>query len=219
MSAIEDARRQDAELRALPDSLWRRLREDPARAPEYIALAAAERHGPAAAQWVEERRAMYDVTQADLAQMAKRRHAGLARYAGAATGVGGIVTFLPDLAAAAWVQSRLVYFIAASYGFDPLDPMRPAEQLVLQGLYADAPAARRALDGAGQHVAAAMVGNAMSGRNDEALAIRLAKMVGRRAARRVALRFIPGLAIAINAIGNERDTRALADRAIAFYGG
>jgi hypothetical protein len=219
MSAIEQARGEDAELRALPESLWKRLREDPARAPEYIALAAAERHGPAAAKWVQERREMYDVTPAELARMAKRRHAGLSRYAGAATGVGGIVTFLPDLAAAAWVQSRLVYFVAASYGFDPLDPMRPAEQLVLQGLYADAPAARRALDGAGQHLVTAVAANALAGRNDEALAMRLAKMVGRRAVRRVALRFIPGVAIAINAIGNERDTRALADRAIAFYGG
>jgi hypothetical protein len=30
---------------------------------------------------------------------------------------------------------------------------------------------------------------------------------------------IPGFAIAWNAIGNERRTRALADRAIRFYGG
>jgi hypothetical protein len=30
---------------------------------------------------------------------------------------------------------------------------------------------------------------------------------------------VPGLAVVVNAVGNERDTRALADRAIAFYGG
>jgi hypothetical protein len=218
MGAIEDARREDAELRALPGSLWDRLRADPARAPEYLALAAAERHGPAAAQWAQERRAMYAVTPRDLALMAKKRHAGLARYSGAAGGVGGFVTLIPDLAAAAWVQSRLVFFVAAAYGFDPLDPMRPAEQLVLQGLYADAPTARRALDGAGTHMAQAMVESRMGG-GDEALAARLAKMVGKRAMRRMAGRLIPGFAIAFNAIGNERDTRALGDRAIAFYGG
>jgi hypothetical protein len=39
--------------------------------------------------------------------------------------------------------------------------------------------------------------------------------VGKRAAGRL----IPGLAIMFNAVGNERDTRALADRAIKFYGG
>ena len=32
-------------------------------------------------------------------------------------------------------------------------------------------------------------------------------------------RLIPGVAIAFNAVANERDTRALADRAIRFYGG
>jgi hypothetical protein len=219
MGAIDDVRREDAVLRALPDSLWERLREDPARAPEHVALAAARRHGPSAAQWVQERRAVYDVTPHELALMAKRRHAGLARYSGAATGVGGFVTFLPDLAATVWVQSRLVYFIAASFGFDPLDRMRPAEQLVLQGLYPDPPAARRALDGVGMHLAQAAIEPYLLGGRDEAIATRLAKMVGRRAVRRVAGRLIPGLAIAVNAIGNERSTRALADRAITFYGG
>ena len=219
VSALDDARREDAELRALPDSLWDRLRADPARAPEYLALAAAERHGPAAAKWVQERRAMYAVSPRELALMAKRRHAGLARFSGAATGVGGFITVIPDLAAAAWVQSRLVFFVAASYGFDPLDPMRPAEQLVLQGLYPDPPAARRALDGAGTHVAQAMVTSKLGGSEEQALAARLARMVGRHAVRRMAGRLIPGFAIAFNAIGNERDTRALGDRAIAFYGG
>jgi hypothetical protein len=217
MGAIEDARREDAEIRALPRSLWESLRADPVRAPEHLALAAAERHGPAAAKWVQDRRAMYAVTPHDLAQMAKKRHAGLARYSGAAGGVGGFVTLVPDLAAAAWVQSRLIYFIAASYNFDPLDPMRPAEQLVLQGLYADAPAARRALDGAGTPVAQAMMESQL--KREEALATRLAKMVGSHAARRMAGRMIPFFGIAFNAIGNERDTRALADRAIGFYGG
>lgn len=219
MSALDDIEHEDAKLRALPEGLWQRLRADPARAPEYLALAAAERHGPAAAQWVAQRRAMYAVTPAELALMAKKRHAGLARYSGAATGVGGFVTVIPDLAAAAWVQSRLVFFIAAAYGFDPLDPMRPAEQLVLQGLYEDPASARRALDGAGTHVAQAMVESKLGGSSDDALAMRLARMVGRRAVRRLAGRLIPGFAIAFNAIGNERDTRALADRAIAFYGG
>jgi hypothetical protein len=218
MSALDDVRREDAELRELPSSLWDRLRADPVRAPEHLALAAAERHGPAAAAWVADKRSMYAVTPPQLAQMAKKRHAGLARYSGAVTGVGGFVTIVPDLAAAAWVQSRLVYFIAASYGFDPLDPMRPAEQLVLQGLYETPGEAREALDGVGVTMAQAMVAAKLQ-RGDDALAARLAKMVGKRAVRRLGGRLVPGFAVAFNAIGNERDTRALADRAIAFYGG
>jgi hypothetical protein len=218
MSVLHDQPAEDARLRELPPGLWERLRADPSRAPEVLALAAAERHAPAAAAWVAEKRRLYAASGADLAQMAKKRHASLARFSGAATGVGGFVTILPDLAATAWIQSRCAFFVAAAYGFDPFDPMRPAELLVLQDLYPDVAAARSALAGTGQRIAEAMVTSRMAG-DDEALAARLAKMVGKRAVKRVGARLIPGLAIAVNAIANERDTRALADRAIAFYGG
>jgi hypothetical protein len=160
---------------------------------------------------------MYAHSPAELAQMAKRRHAALARFGGAATGVGGIVTVIPDLAATAWIQSRMVFFIAAAYGYDPHDPMRPAELLVIQGLYPDPQTARRALDGAGSTMVQAWAGSKLE--RDEALAARLAKMVGRRVVRRFAGRLIPFVAIAFNAIGNERETRALADRTIRYYGG
>ena len=201
----------------LPQSLWQRLRAEPFRAPEHIALAAAERHGPAAAAWVARKRALYAYDAHGLARMAKRRHAALARFGGAATGVGGILTAVPDLAALAWIQSRLVFFVAAAYGFDPHDPMRPAELLVIQEIYPDAASARRALDGVGTPIAQAYVGSRASG--DAELHKRLLKFVGMRAAERVGRRAIPGLAVVLNAAGNERDTRALADRAIAFYGG
>jgi len=217
MVPLPEPLEKDARQRELPPSLWERLRSDPARAPEYIALAAAERHAPAAAAWVEERKRMYAHSPAELAQMAKRRHAALARFGGAATGVGGLVTVIPDLAATTWIQSRMVFFIAAAYGFDPFDPMRPAELLVLQGLYPDPHSARQALDGAGTSVVQAYAGSKLQ--RDEALASQLAKMVGRRAIKRFAGRLIPFAAIAFNAIGNERETRARADKTIAFYGG
>jgi hypothetical protein len=216
-TAPRSAEREDARQRELPPSLWSRLRADPARAPEYVALAASERHAPAAAAWVEERRRMYAHSPAELAQMAKRRHAALARFGGAATGMGGLVTAIPDLAAAAWIQTRMVFFIAAAYGYDPFDPMRPAELLVIRDLYPDPQSARRALDGVGTTVAQAYVGSKRQ--RDEALASRLGRFVGRRVTRRFAGRLIPFAAIAFNAIGNERETRALADRTIRFYGG
>ena len=209
----------DRRLRQLPTELWARLREDPVRAPEHVALAAAEYHAPAAAEWAERKRATFSHSGAELAAMAKKRHAALARFGGAAFGVGGIVTVIPDLAALAWVQSRLVFFVAAAYGFDPRDPMRPAELLVLQGLYPDPATARAALDGAGKTVAEAWVGEKLAGSKERTLANRLLRMVGKRAGKRVAGRLVPGLAILVNAVGNERDTRALADRAIRFYGG
>ena len=201
----------------LPDGLWERIRTDPIRAPEHIALAAAERHAPAAEAWAADKRSRFAHDGRELAVMAKQKHATLARFEGAATGVGGILTALPDLAGLAWIQTRLVFFVAAAYGFDPRDPMRPAELLVLTGLYDDVHDARAALDGIGTTIAEAYIGSKLQ--REEALAMRLAKMVGKRAVRRVAWRWIPVAAIVFNAVANERDTRALADRAIRFYGG
>lgn len=198
----------------LPPGLFERLRSDPTRAPEHLALAAAERHAPAAAEWVADKRARFAVSGDELAAMAKKRHATLARFGGAATGIGGFVTVVPDLVTLAWIQSRLVFYVAAAFGFDPHDRMRPAELLVLQELYADPGAARAALDGLGEkRIAEAWVGSKLS--RDEALASRLAKMAGKRAATRM----IPLVSVPINAISNERETRRLADRAIRFYGG
>lgn len=209
----------DDAARHLPRELWTRLRADPARAPEHVALAAAEVHAPAAAAWAAERRARYGGSPAQLAAMAKKRHASLARFGGAATGVGGFVTVIPDLAALAWIQSRLVFFVAAAFDFDPHDPMRPAELLVLQGVFTDPEVAREALDGVGRSVTTTWVDTKLSTSGERTLVNRLLVMGGKRVGKKFAARLIPGLAVLVNAAGNERDTRALADRAIAYYGG
>jgi len=117
----------------------------------------------------------------------------------------------------AWIQTRLVFYVAAAYGYDPRDPMRPAELLVLMELYDDVHKARAALDGMGKTIAESYVGSKLE--REEALALRLAKMLGRRGIRRVAWRVVPFAAIVFNSVANERSTRALADRAIRFYGG
>jgi hypothetical protein len=201
----------------VPASLWARLRADPIRAPEHVALAASQLHAPAAAQWAAEKRGRLAVSERDLARMAKRRHAAMARLEGAATGVGGIFTAGPDIVLLAWIQSRLVFFVAAAYGFDPHDPMRPAELLVLNGLYETPGQARAALDGVGASLVETYVGSKLS--RDEALAYKLAKMVGKSSTKKFAGRLIPGFAIAFNSVANRRDTNALAKRAIKFYGG
>ena len=119
----------------------------------------------------------------------------------------------------AWIQSRLVFFVAASFGFDPRDPMRPAELLVLRDLYPDPETARRALDGMGKTVAEAYLGTQLSRGREQAMLSRLLRFVGKRTATRAARRLIPGIGIVFNAAANEKDTRELADRAIKFYGG
>jgi hypothetical protein len=204
---------------AIPSGLLERLRADPSRAPEHLALAAAERHGPAARRWRDKMLATYAMAPAELARRAKRSHANLARFEGAATGVGGIFTVAPDLAALAWIQSRVVFYVAAAYGYDPLDPMRPAELLVLWELFEDPVAARSALDGVGGRVASRYVLGKLERDADEALIAKLSRAALRHGGRRFAGRFVPGFAILVNAVGNERATREIADRAIRFYGG
>lgn len=204
--------------RILPVRLWQQLRADPVRAPEHLAIAAGEVHGPAAAEWISEMRGRYAHQPPELALMAKRRHATLSRLSGAAGGVGGAWTMIPDIAALAWVQSRLVFYIAAAYGYDPLDPMRPAEYLAIRDFYPDPLSARAALDGVGTTVAEQYLGDRLSG-SEEKLLVRLTRLTVRKGGTRLAGRMIPGFAIAFNALTNERETRALAKDAMRFYGG
>ncbi|HEX8083949.1 MAG TPA: EcsC family protein [Solirubrobacteraceae bacterium] len=200
----------------LPDGLLGALRADPVRAPEHLALAAADRHGPAAAEWVA---AQGGREPRKLARSAKRSHARLARFSGAATGVGGFYTVLPDIALMLWIQSRMVFYIAAAYGFDPRDRMRPAELLVLWDLFDDPAAARASLDGASGPLAVSATQRKLEQSGDEKVAERLMRAAAKRGAARMGGKLIPGFAIFVNSIGNERSTRALADDAIRFYGG
>jgi EcsC protein family len=201
-----------------PESLWRRLRAEPDRAPEFIALAAAERFGPQAAEWV--RIAGPGHTPGQLAQVAYKKHVRLSRLEGGALGVGGAITAGPDLVALLWIQSRMVFYIAAAFGYDPHHPMRPAELLTLQGVYTTAEEARRALDGAGKRLAVAVAERAVQpGRNDQAIHMRLAKYAAKRMARRYAGRLVPLLGAPLGAVQNGAATKDLGRRALKYYGG
>jgi hypothetical protein len=199
-----------------PKRLWDRMLAEPDRAPEYIALAAAERFGPQAEEWV--RIAGAGHTPEELARVAYKKHVRMARLEGGALGIGGVITAAPDMVALLWIQSRMVFYIAAAYGYDPRHPMRPAEYLALQGLY-DTPAqAREALDGVGKRMAQAMVEKAvLSGRRTDALHLRLAKYMARRLARRYAGRLIPFIGAPIGAIQNGGVTKDLGQRALSYY--
>ncbi|HEV2075763.1 MAG TPA: EcsC family protein, partial [Thermoleophilaceae bacterium] len=154
---------------------------------------------------------------AELARIARARHVRLARIEGAATGLGGSFAIVPDLAGLAWLQGRMVFYVAAALGYDPHHPMRPAELLSLQGLYSTPAAARAALDGLGRPLALHYVTSQRE--RDEQLTRRLVKLVGRRVAKRAALRVVPILASPVSAVQNARATGELGDRAIRYYGG
>lgn len=200
-----------------PESLWERVRAEPDRAPEYIALAAAERFGPAAERWVQVAGAGH--SPEELAMVAYRKHVRLSRLEGATLGIGGVITAGPDLVALLWIQSRMVFYIAAAHGFDPRHPMRPAELLALQGVYPTAAEARQALDGAGKRMAVAMAERALRSDRNEAIQARLAKYAAKRLARRYAGRLIPLLGAPIGAVQNAAATKELGSKALAYYGG
>src|ERR1700752_954656 len=118
--SFEDA--SDEPAPELPPGLLAKLRSDPLHAPEHIALAAAEVHAPPAARWASRRRLEGRYNAYTLGEMARKRHAAMAGMTGAATGVGGLITIVPDLVSLAWLQSRMVLFIAGAFGWDPYDP-------------------------------------------------------------------------------------------------
>ena len=198
-----------------PKGIWNRILAEPDRAPEYIALAAAERFGPQAEDWV--RIAGPGHTPEQLARIALKKHVRLARLGGGAFGVGGAITAAPDMVSLLWIQSRMVFYIAAAYGYDPNHPMRPAEYLALQGLYDTPVEAREALDGVGKRMAQAMAEQALLGRNTEALYMRLTKYVAQRLARRYAGRLIPFIGAPIGAVRNGAVTKQLGERTLSYY--
>jgi EcsC protein family len=198
-----------------PRSLWDRLLAEPERGPELIAMAAAERFGPQAEEWV--RIAGPGHTPEELANVAYRKHVRLARVEGGMLGVGGAITAAPDVVALIWIQSRMIFYIAAAYGYDPRHPMRPAELLALQGVYPTPAEAREALDGMGKLMAQAMVEKALSARSAERLHRRALKYLARRMARRYAGRLIPFIGAPIGAIQNGNATKEIGKLALDYY--
>jgi uncharacterized protein (DUF697 family) len=152
-----------------------------------------------------------------LARIAYRKHVRLARLEGGVLGMGGIFTAAPDVVALLWIQSRMVFYIAAAYGYDPRHPMRPAELLTLQGVYGTPAEARKALDGMGKLMAQAMVEKALASRDTDRLHRRLLKYLAKRMARRYAGRFIPLIGAPIGAIQNAAATKDIGRRALAYY--
>ncbi|HEU0024436.1 MAG TPA: EcsC family protein [Thermoleophilaceae bacterium] len=200
-----------------PQSLWDRMLAQPDRAPEHIALAAADRFGPAADEWV--RLAGAGHRPDELARIAYRKHVRLARLEGGALGIGGIVTAAPDLVALLWIQSRMVFYIGAAYGYDARHPMRPAELLTLLDVYPTAAEARSALDGLGKHLAQAAAERALRSQDRTGLHLRLARYLGKRVTRHYAGRLVPLIGAPIGAVQNAGATKDLGRKALIYYGG
>lgn len=204
-------------VRGVPEPTWRRILAEPERAPELIALAAAQRFAEPAARWVQVAGAGHDAHS--LSKVALTKHVRLARVEGFGLGFGGIVTSAANLGGLLWIQARMVFYIAAAHGFDPNHPMRPAELLALWEVYESPAAARESLDGVGASMAEALVDQRLSGGGDRKLSERLVRYVGKRVAKRYAGRLIPVIGAPISAAQNAGSTRELGTRTRGYYGG
>ncbi len=202
---------------SVPAKLWESLLAEPDRAPEHLALALSSRFADPAAQWA----VMHDAQSnpGHVAKLARRKYSRRVRVTGAGFGIGGITTSALDLATLGWMQGRMVFLIAASFGYDPHDPMRPAELLYLWGVYSSPEDARKGLDREGEHMALAYANKALTGEQRGRGASALVSLLGRYFAKRTIIRAIPLVASPINAISNGRMTNDLGKRAIKFYGG
>lgn len=208
---------QDERVEQMPEALWARLRAEPQRAPEHIALAALDRFADPAAHWATLMRAHHE--PAEIGRIAVAKHRRMARLEGAALGLGGILTSIPDFAALAWLQCRMVFFIAAGHGFDPHHPMRPAELLFLTGIYPSPAEARESLDGVARSMASHYVDQKTSSDDDRSLIAQLVRMGGGYAAKKGLIKMIPIIASPINAVQNAAATDDLGRRALKYYGG
>ena len=141
----------------------------------------------------------------------------MARLEGAALGIGGIFTAAPDVVALLWIQSRMIFYIAAASGYDPRHPMRPAELLAIQEVYASPAEARKALDGMGKPMAQAMVEKALASRTTDRLHRRLLKYLAKRTVRRYAGRYVPLIGAPIGALQNAGATKLVGRRALSYY--
>ncbi len=204
-------------LTEVPDPLWRQILERPERAPELIALAASERFAEPAERWVQVAGAGHDPHS--LAKEAYKKHVRLSRLEGLAFGFGGITTSAANLAGLAWIQARMVFYIAAAHGYDPRHPMRPAELLSLWEVYETPADARASLDGIGKTMAQSLVEKQLSRSGERQLRQRLTRYVVHRMAKRGAGRLIPFIGAPISAVQNGGVTKELGRAALAYYGG
>ncbi len=220
----QDAADQGSDTAAMPGSLWARMKADPQYAPEHLALEAVRRLGPEARRWADQaRRERPDITPDALAQQVIRRFTNHARFSGAVSGATGLPGAVVDVGVLAWTQARMVLHLAAAYGVDPTGPDRATDLLVLQQVHNAVESARLALGvAAGRERAsrlfATSAGQPLS-RVMVKLGVRLARMAGVRAARRLFAKVVPGAAVVLGTWANSAATKDLARRATEHFRG
>jgi hypothetical protein len=125
-----------SETASRPPGLWRALRHDPKHAPEIAVLYALPQLAPHVEEWWSRKSTMHPSDPpARMVKRIVRRSAGVARRGGLITGSSFYVGMVPAMAMIYCEQLVVALRIAAVYGRDPMDPIRAAEILVIQGRY------------------------------------------------------------------------------------
>jgi hypothetical protein len=164
-----------------------------------------------------------------MARRVLRRSTNVARRGGLITGSAFYVGMVPAMAMIYCEQLVVVLRIATIYGRDPLDPVRAAEILVVQGRYATVGEAADALASIGTH------GDASASGPGTALRVvqQLPAMIGLRLRRvnwrspidvlitgaEIASYLVPVISLPIWAYASARAMRRLGHSAIDFYSG
>lgn len=192
---------------------WARLKERPEYTPELLALAAVHRIGPQARDFVSLLRSTYPgASPAAIARYTTARLTRPARYTGFVAGLVGIPGHLLDLLGVAWSEARVVLHIAAAYGWDPVDPERAADLLVLRHVHPSREVARTALRAATTGDRVPLAGG---------VAWRVAQLaalpLGGRLGRRLATKLVPGAGALLGIVGNTATLDDVAARAEALY--
>ena len=197
----------------------RRLLADPQNAPATLAANSVQAHAARADRDVRLLRERNpDATDRQLALYFKQKFSRLARWEGAATGVGGLLTLPADLVALAWVQNRMILTIAASYGHEMQDEReRAIELLLIQGAFVSKEAARKSLVAASKKNLTKLALKHLR-KDTLTLVKKLFSMVGIKFTRKALIeKGIPLVAIPISAGLNEAATRLMANRAVKYY--
>jgi hypothetical protein len=201
------------------------MRADPQYAPEHLAVEAVRRIGPQATAWVDYvRRGQPGLNSEQIAQIAAKKFTNIAGLSGAVSGAAGLPGAVVDFGVLAWTQARMVLHLAAAYGLDPAHGDRATDLLVLQRVHKYAQTARAAIGVAqGRETIGAVVtagrggARAGTGRLLGELTMKLARMAGVRALKRLFAKIVPGAGVILGHWANRSATKELAARSMAHF--
>jgi hypothetical protein len=202
-----------------------RVVDDPAHAPELLALAAVETIGPRAGEWARRTREMYPTATAQgIARLAVAEFTRRGTAGGVLASVAGTYAPVALLGAAAWTHAELVLHVAAAHGREAADPKRAAELLMLCRVHptiANAETALAAAQRGARRPNGDSSGPSAGPGTDVArrLGRPVATQVGGWLAVRAVERIFPGIGVLVATLLSRGAAEGLGVRATAFYEG